>query len=441
MMTGQSGSATTRGRLGAVLAAALMGVAAMHTAAAAQNIRVLTTGEPYSNAMKAASEVFTERTGITVEFDQFPYDQAYNKMVLAGSSGSDEYDLMTPDCIWLPILMKNGWVQSLEPLDAAAEEKIDWEGFVPGAVEAYDMWEGERHAAPIDFFIEVLAYLPEKFQEAGLKGPPKTWDEFRQYAEQLNDPDNGFYGVITMPGEQDAGYSDWTVRLVGKQMPPNSNQFVWNKEFEPVLNWNDNGKRALDEWLAIKPFTPPNSNEMGYAESVNAFSQGNGAMFLNWYMVFSDVENPESSEVAGKVAYALPPRTPGDGPKHDYLGGFQIAINSQSKNPKAAHRFIAFLSSDEGQELMLENGAPGAYKAAVYQDEKWLKRYPFLAPVNEAEVLVPLTSDLAEYVEMQRIVYDQLFAAWVGDISSEEAMQQAQAGLDRLFKQLGYQQD
>lgn len=431
----------SKSRLGAALAAVLLGAAAMHTAAAAQNIRVLTTGEPYSNAMKAASEVFTERTGITVEFDQFPYDQAYNKMVLAGSSGSDEYDLMTPDCIWLPILMKNGWVQSLEPLDAAAEEKIDWDGFVSGAVEAYDMWEGERHAAPIDFFIEVLAYLPEKFEAAGLEGPPKTWDEFRQYAEQLNDPGNGFYGVITMPGEQDAGYSDWTVRLVGKQMPPNANQFVWNKEFEPVLNWNDNGKQALDEWLDIKPFTPPSSNEMGYAESVNAFSQGNGAMFLNWYMVFSDVENPDSSEVAGKVAYALPPRTPGDGPKHEYLGGFQIAINAQSKNPEASHRFIAFLSSDEGQELMLENGAPGAYKASVYQDEKWLKRYPFLAPVNEAEVLVPLTSDLAEYVEMQRIVYDQLFAAWVGDITSEVAMQQVEAGLDSLFRQLGYQQD
>lgn len=419
----------------AIVAAA----AALPTASMAETaIRVIATGEPYSNAMKAASQVFSERTGIKVEIDQFPYSEAYNKEVLVGSSGSDEYDIMVLDCIWLPVFMKNGWVQSLEPLDAVAATKIDWDGFVPGAVEAYDRWNGERHAAPIDFFIEVLAYRADKFAEAGLAEPPGTWDAFKAYAEKLNDPQNQFYGVISMPGEQDAGYSEWTVRLAGLPMPPDSNQFVWNKRFEPVIAYNGNGRKALDLWLEIKPFTPPGTNEMGYAESTSAFMQGSGAMFLNWYMIFSDVENPETSKVAGKVKYALPPRSPGDGPKHEYLGGFQIAISAKARQPKAAYDFIAFLSSDEGQELMLSNGAPGAYKAYVYDDPKWLERYPFLAPVKDAEVLVPLTSDFAEYVEMQRIVYDEVFAAWVGDKSSEEAMQAAEAGLSRLFKDLGY---
>jgi len=88
---------------------------------------------------------------------------------------------------------------------------------------------------------------------------------------------------------------------------------------------------------------------------------------------------------------------------------------------------------------MLDNGAPGAYRASVYSDEKWLARYPFLAPVKEAEVLLPLTSDFAEYVEMQRIIYDELFAAWAGNKSSADAMAKADAGLNDLMKQLGYQ--
>jgi sorbitol/mannitol transport system substrate-binding protein len=417
---------------------AVAGVLATASAGAQTTIRVIATGEPYSNAMKAAAAVYTQRTGIKVEIDQFPYSEAYNKEVLVGSSGSDEYDIIVPDCIWLPIFMKNGWVQSLEPLDAAAKNKIDWDGFVPGLVDAYDRYNGERYAAPIDFFIEVLAYRTDKFAEAGVTAAPKTWDEFKAVAHKLNDPSNDFYVVISMPGEQDAGYSEWTVRLAGMEMPPDSNQFVWNKNFEPVIGWNEQGRKALDLWLEIKPFTPPGTNEMGYAESTNAFMQGKGAMFLNWYMIFSDVENPETSKVAGKVAYALPPRSPGSGSKHEYLGGFQIAINSKAKHPKEAYDFIAFLSTDEGQELMLENGAPGAYKAFVYNDPKWLKRYPFLAPVKEAQSFVPLTSDLAEYVEMQRIVYDQVFAAWVGDKSSAEAMTAADDGLRDLFKQLGY---
>ncbi len=88
---------------------------------------------------------------------------------------------------------------------------------------------------------------------------------------------------------------------------------------------------------------------------------------------------------------------------------------------------------------MLENGAPGAYRNFAYNDEKWLARYPFLAPVKEAEVMIPLTSDFAEYVEMQRIIYDELFAAWIGDKSSEEAVGKADVALNELMKQLGYQ--
>ncbi len=104
-----------------------------------------------------------------------------------------------------------------------------------------------------------------------------------------------------MPGEQDAGYSEWTVRIARINLPPNSNQFVWNKDFHSVVGFKDQGKRATDLWLQIKPYTPPGSNEMGYAESTNAFMQGQGAMFLNCYMIFADVENPDASKVAGKV--------------------------------------------------------------------------------------------------------------------------------------------
>jgi ABC-type glycerol-3-phosphate transport system substrate-binding protein len=408
--------------------------------ASAQTVRVLATGEAYASAMKEAAKVFTEQTGTAVQIDQFPYDQAYNKMVLAGTSGSDEYDIMTPDCIWLPVLVKNKWLQPLDELDAAAATKIDWDGFVPGAVEAYDIYDGKHYAAPIDFFIEVLAYLPERLAEAGLDGPPETWEQFVQYAEVLNKPEADQYGVITMPAEQDSGYSEWTVRLVGTTMPPDSDQFVWNRAFEPVVDFNSNGLRALENWLAIKPYTPPGSSEMGYAESTAAFQQGRGAMFVNWYMIFADVEDPASSAVAGKVAYALPPVFEGTETKHDYMGGFQIAISAKAPNPVEAHAFIAFLSTDEGQRLMLENGAPGAYKAAIYNDEQWLQRYPFLRPVKEATNLIPLTSGVAEYVEMQRVVYDQLAAAWIGSKSPEAAMAEVSTNLSALFRDLGYLQ-
>ena len=433
-----NGHATTR-RNAVLSAFTALALIASGSAWAETNVRVIATGEPYGNAMKAAAEIYKQRTGVTVTVDQYPYSEAYNKEVLLGTQGSNEYDIMVLDCIWLPLFVKNNWVQPLDPLEAAAKQKVDWSGFVPGIVDAYDRHHGKYYAAPIDFFIEVMAYRADLFEAAGLTEAPKTWDEFRSYAEKLNQPDKGIYGVVTMPGEQDAGYSEWTVRLASLTMPPDSNQFVWDKSFKSALTHDGNAKKALDLWLDIKPFVAPGANEMGYAESTNAFMQGNGAMFINWYMTFSDVENPQTSKVVGKVKYALPPRNSLEGQRHDYLGGFQIAIATNAPQPAAAYDFIAFLTSDEGQNIMLENGAPGAYRNFAYNDEKWLARYPFLAPVKQAEVMIPLTSDFAEYVEMQRIIYDELFAAWIGDKSSEEAIGKADVALNELMKQLGYQ--
>lgn len=409
------------------------------SSASAKELHIIATGEAYGTAMKAAADVFKQRTGIDVKIDQFPYADAYNKEVLLGTAGSDEYDIMVLDCIWLPIFVKNNWVQPFEPLEAKAPTKIDWNGFFPGIVDSYNIFNGKHYAAPIDFFIEVLAYRKDLFEKAGLEDAPKTWDQFRDYAAKLNDPAAEVYGVSTMPAEQDGAYSEWTVRLAGLTLPPNANQFVWDKDFKSTIAFEGNGKKALDRWLEIKPYTAPGANAMGYAEATNAFAQGQAAMNVDWYAFFSDIENPATSKVIGKVAYALPPRETLEGQRRDYLGGFQITISAKAQEPDLAYQFISFVTSDEGQEVMLENGAPGAYRKAVYDNPKWLKRYPFLAPIKDAEILLPLTADLAEYVEMQRTVYDQISAAWVGKKSSDEAMKAAHDGLNDLLKQLKYQ--
>jgi ABC-type glycerol-3-phosphate transport system substrate-binding protein len=423
--------------LGATALAVVAG--STYSACAGQELKVIATGEPYGLGLKAASVAFEAKTGVKVTIDQFPYGDAYNKQVLLGTAASDEYDMMVLDCIWLPIFVKNKWVQPIEPIEAKAGAKIEWNSFLPGIVEAYDVIDGQHWAAPVDFFMEVLAYRPDLLAAAGLQGPPKTWDEFKTQAEKLNDPAKGVYGVATMPGEQDGGYSEWTVRLASQPMPANSTQFVWDRDFKSMILSNDSGKKALDRWLEIKPFTAPGANEMGYAEATNAYMQGNAAMYVNWFGFFPDIENSETSKVAGKVEYALPPVETLDGKRNDYIGGFQISIAAKAPNPDLSYQFIAFVTSQEGQEIMLEAGASGAYRADVYSNDKWLAKFPFLKPVKEAQNMVPLTSGLAEYVEMQRTVYDQLFAAWAGKTDSATAMQQASEQLDELMKSLGYQ--
>jgi sorbitol/mannitol transport system substrate-binding protein len=251
------------------MAALAISAATSFTAWADTEVRVIATGEPYGAAMKKAAEIYKQRTGVTITVDQYPYSEAYNKEALLGSSASDEYDIMVLDCIWLPLFVKKQhWVQPFDPLEAAAKQKIDWNGFVPGIVDAHDRFNGTYYAAPIDFFIEVRPIVRLSTRPAS--AAPKTWDEFRAYAEKLNQPDKSIYGVVTMPGEAGCRLSEWTVRLARPPMPPDANQFVWDKSFKSALTHEDNGRQALDLWLDIKPFVAPGANEMGYAESTNA---------------------------------------------------------------------------------------------------------------------------------------------------------------------------
>jgi len=157
-----------------------------------------------------------------------------------------------------------------------------------------------------------------------------------------------------------------TVRLASLPMPPDANQFVWDKSFKSALTHEDNGRQALDLWLDIKPFVAPGANEMGYAESTNAFMQGNGAMFINWYMTFSDVENPETSKVVGKVKYALPPRNTLEGDRHDYLGDGELGDAGCA----------VFLSEPrfEGLPCLLETPRPDGLAADLERCRKLRKR-------------------------------------------------------------------
>src|SRR5262245_45222346 len=93
--------------LGAIVALTI-GVTVGSSSWADTEVRVIATGEPYGNAMKAAAEIYKQRTGVSVTVDQFPYSEAYNKEVLLGTTGSNEYDIMVLDCIWLPLFVKNG---------------------------------------------------------------------------------------------------------------------------------------------------------------------------------------------------------------------------------------------------------------------------------------------------------------------------------------------
>lgn len=68
----------------------------------------------------------------------------------------------------------------------------------PGTMVQAGEVDGATYWLPFNVSVPVLYYNKEAFEEAGLPGPPETWDQFFEYAEKLTKKDSS--GVVTRTG-------------------------------------------------------------------------------------------------------------------------------------------------------------------------------------------------------------------------------------------------
>ena len=404
------------------------------------SLRILATGEPYGTALKKVAADWGKQEGIDVKVDQLAYGQAYERMVLLGRSGSTDYDMQVMDCIWVPTFTGNRWIANLEQVGKGKDVSLDLDAYVPGAVDAYSRDEnGTLFSIPITFGMEINAYRKDIYERAGFAGAPATWSELNEdVLPKIHDLESGVAGIVSMPNEQDATYSEWTIRLMGDSLPPNSRQFVWSNDFEPVFQIDDRSTQAIAEWLAVKPYAQRGVNEAGYAEGIQAFAQGKAATMMNWVVFFGDFE-AEGTATAGKLAYTLPPWRPGASEANYYIGTFQLAINEASDKKDPAYALMSYLTSAEGQQKMLDAGQPDPYLAGPYQESRWIERYPWFEPMWEARgQLVPLNTGVKEYVELQRVVYEELQSAWFGRAEPQQVNESLVAKVGSFFEERGY---
>jgi multiple sugar transport system substrate-binding protein len=126
------------------------------------------------------------------------YPQVTNIEYTAVRSG-EAPDLFPPPIGFkLPSLVEDGWFQPLDPYVEDGFYDIFSDGLI---AEGSTMVNGEVYAIPMDVpqLSTLVFYNKELFRKAGLdpEQPPKTYEEFREYAHKITEAGNGeFYGFI-----------------------------------------------------------------------------------------------------------------------------------------------------------------------------------------------------------------------------------------------------
>jgi len=127
---------------------------------------------------------------VDIRLEQLP--SGYDTILMIQSDmGELTYDLLlSPSNYGVPQYYSRGHIIPLDNLIPAGLKAR----MVPGMLECSKAG-GQLHLLPFMGEVEVLNYRTDLLANAGLKGPPRTWKQFEEYAEKLTDPDENQYGI------------------------------------------------------------------------------------------------------------------------------------------------------------------------------------------------------------------------------------------------------
>lgn len=320
---------------------------------------------------------FEKKTGIKVNYEIVPYENAREKEVLNFTSQGD-LTMALVDLVWIGEFAENGW---LVPVDDLAKDKaitdpnLNLNGFFPLLLEAFGSWGGTVYGLPFDNYSGLLFYNSCKLKEAGFDKPPATWDEVMTvYGPKLTDASKNQYAYALQSRRGETQSADSFMRFLwpfgGSLLNKDFKSNLMSKESQAGLNFRQD----------LMKFMPPGDVSFDHAEAVNALAQGQVAMITEWSAFYSTLADPATSKLGDCLAVAPEPAGPAG--RLPALGGFSLAVASQAspEQQKATWLFIQWATSEEIAKAYVEAGGVSG-RMAVYDDPEIKATYKFVEPM------------------------------------------------------------
>jgi len=333
----------------ALLAATLFSAALGGVAHAETKLNALFMAQAaYSEAdVRAMTDAFTKANpDITVNLEFVPYEGLHDKTVLAQGSGGG-YDVVLFDVIWpAEYASNNVLVDVTDRITPAMKD-----GVLPGAWTTVE-YEGKRYGLPWILDTKYLFYNKEILEKAGIKNPPKTWDELAEQAKIIKEK-----GILDTPiswswAQAEAVICDYTTLVSAYK-----GEFL--KDGKPAFQ-TDGGLDALKYMVDSykSGLTNPNSKEFLEEDVRRVFQNGEAAFALNWTYMYNMANDPKDSKVAGKVGVVPAPGVAGKSEVSAVNGSMGLGITSTSKHQDEAWKYIEYMTSQATQNAYAKLSLP-----------------------------------------------------------------------------------
>lgn len=377
-------------------------------------VEVITSPERTETLKGIVSKFETANPGTKVEIISLPWSEAFQKFATMVSAG-DIPDVMEMPDTWLSLYANNGMLESLEPYLAKWEHTA---GLSERTLELGRDVKETAYMLPYGFYLRAMFYNKKLLEQAGVKEPPKTLDEFADASKKVAALP-GKYGYCLRGGP--GGLNGWV--MFGASMA-GSNEFFtkdgtstfdspgWVKGLTYVIDLYKNG------------LAPKDSVNWGFNEIVAGFYSGTCAFLDQDPDALIAIAQRMKPEDFGVMTM---PKGP-DGKTFPTIGFAGWSMMSKSENKDLSWKLIETLEGPEGNiEWNKKTGALPVHKSAekdpFYASEQFKGWFDELADKNAVPTTMPT------YLEEFAFFKDSLVIktsqeALLGDITPEDLAKQ-----------------
>lgn len=358
----------------------------------------------------------SENPGVKVRWVDVPWSAMESKILtaVAGKTAPDVVNL-NPDFA-STLAARNAWLE-LDPHISQSDRDL----FLPKIWQANTL-DGKTFGIPWYLTTRITIYNQKLFEQAGISQPPATYAELAQAAKKIRDATGKYAFFTTVVPEDSAEMLESFVQM-GVQLVDDRGQAAFN---------NPQGKAAFQYWVDLykNQLLPREVVTQGHRRAIELYQAGETAILFSGPEFLNSIATnaPAIAEVS-----ATAPQITGDTGKKN-VAVMNLVIPRDTDQPENAIKFALFVTNPENQLAFAKaaNVLPSTV-ASVEQYKSELEKQTETTPVYkarnvsasqlaDAEILIPARQDLNL---LQKVIYDNLQAAMLGEKSVDRAVEDA----------------
>lgn len=360
-----------------------------------------------------------ENPGIKVKFQ--PFESTEYNTILTNSLVSES----GPDIVQLrpysgtKTIADNGYLVPLNDVPGVMDIE---ESFLEAAKGS----DGQIYGVPTTLNAGVIFYNKDLFAEYGLE-PPETWDELVQVSEELKEND-------IIPIAQ-AGRAAYLLSMLHGVISPSAyggNDFVQEITDGTVDITDQRMMETLDRMEQLEPYLPEDFIALDDNDAQALFYAQEAAMYINGDYRLETFENNAPDLNIGVI-----PGLKGEGESTPYVmnwvdGSYGVVENSEHK--EEALKFIEFMASVEFGQMFSDELNRLSAVSGVEPKHELVKQVAQASEANTTPYL--LLVYFGEGSPTTKTVFeDSLQGMYLGEISKEQVLEDAQANVERVAKE------